>query len=401
MSVIVDSKELKRSVEFIRKFADEHIKILLQEGNIQIIGYNGTWAVSHIDAQGSSDGKEVVVNLKSFQKALKLLEKGSVKLSVEKSVKVKDDIEIRREYLILEQGDTKVQLDTQYYDIPSTPKDEILGSAVFSGDEFVKLYRVVFAAAKMPDRVDILNILVRYIGGSYLTFVATDGYRLSKQVLEASAVRPLEQGMEWKVPAVDLEDVLSVISADAGVAMSLMGDPKKGTYTVIMIGGYDIYIPNYRGSWPRYEGLLEEVSRGKIWVRCSMSDLEKIVDRIVKVGNRLNQAVMYIRPDGKTIIATTNEDDMLVRFKMTCLVENLDHDMVIGFNAGYIRDMLRALKRTGFSGNDRRIHMQISNPRSGAGFLPEGDGSYVYVLMPLNIKESYWLERLSEEVEHV
>ncbi|MDG0971230.1 MAG: DNA polymerase III subunit beta [Porticoccaceae bacterium] len=222
-----------------------------------------------------------------------------------------------------------------------------------------------FAMAQQDVRY-YLNGMLWELSTNKLRVVATDGHRMA-----------LCDG----VCEVEVGETLTAILPRKGI-MELSRLLGEGDVQVSM-GSNHIRItgPDYcftsklvDGAYPDYDRVLPK--GGDKLVTGDCAELKQAFSRTAILSNEKYRGVRILLSDGAIKMVANNPEQEEAEEEVT--VNYVGDDLEIGFNVSYLLDVLNVLK-----GKDIRFTLSDSN--SSALVEDDGDGSAVYVVMPMRL----------------
>lgn len=404
MKARVDKTQLRNAVEFVAQIAGEYLLLDFQESQVRVVGFDGAWGVAFADViEREGEDAQVVLSKRPLRKVLKSIRDGVVDIQVQTVIYYKrdgeDDRKVEKRQCLLHWDKVQALIDPVFVDIPAIPTGDNLSLVMFSGTEFAKMNRVLFAASDDFADLSLCHVLLKPLGEDMFSLVTTDGYRLARQVVRAGLVDVFGKVEgDWLIPVDAVAKVLPILAKEGTVVVNRYRVDKK-TYTMIAAGKYMVYLPDYSGAFPKYEGIINTATSGEVWVTLRAARLDKALALAEKVDKQRRMAVLRITPDS-VFVGIEDMDGVVIRIECTEVevqAEGVEGDLVVAFDARYVREMLKALKvgQPASFWERARVYLQIVSPKQAMAFMPVDDKTYVYVLMPMYMDEEVWRGRLA------
>lgn len=227
--------------------------------------------------------------------------------------------------------------------------------------------RTAFAMAQQDVRY-YLNGMLWEVRQDQVRAVATDGHRM------AMCTRPV---------AVAVNDTLQAILPRKGVLeLSRLVDDIDETVDVtlsanhirVATGDYTFTSKLVDGKFPDYERVLPR--GGNKVVMGPRMELKQAFGRTAILSNEKYRGVRVLLDDGvMTIVANNPEQE---EAEENVGIEYAGSSMEIGFNVGYLVDVLNVL-------DQERVQMTLGDPNSSALMEEPGGGDALYVVMPMRL----------------
>ncbi len=237
------------------------------------------------------------------------------------------------------------------------------------------LSQTIFAASKDETRPTLTGIHFT-LAPEQFDIVSTDLYRLARRT-----IKPTETDIALQIDAEGerqaivsarcLHETQRLLDAESETPAELALGENLVQFT---LGNVKIISRLIEGRFPSYERVVPDSYDKVILVR--VKDLALALRRALVVAREdANRVVFHIN---KNIMTLTAENPDVGRVEEEVEVEVEGDEIEIAFNARYVIDVLEALQ-------SERIRFELTGAFSAAALRPEGDDSYLYVLMPLQI----------------
>lgn len=251
-------------------------------------------------------------------------------------------------------------------DYPSIPELKIKHSITMNLKELKKvLERIVFAAASDETR-PILNSVLFNFKKDYLEIVATDGYRLAREVCETT--NSLKEDLKIIVPKRAATELLR-LSGDHQESIEI-GVATNQIY--FSYGAVKLFSRLIEGNYPDYISILPRDK--SVTLTVSVSSLLQSF-RLASLFSRDSAFSTKLEFKESTLKITAISPQFGRSSNELALNKPVNSPLTISVNAQYVIDVLSVL-----SGD---IELSINNPRSPIIFTLPRNKSYIYLVMPL------------------
>jgi DNA polymerase-3 subunit beta len=231
--------------------------------------------------------------------------------------------------------------------------------------------RVSFAAAR-DDIKPVLTGIKIEIDGNNISFIGTDGLRLSRQIIK------IEKANETKnilVPVRALEELAHIVSdlgnEDDFIEFYVLSDKNQ---VLFRFGEVDLVSRLIDGEFPEYKQIIPTgyKTRSEINKNDFINSL-KVINIIARsvLGNKM---ILDIYKEGKISLSATQSDLGKNQSNLACKVEG--EDIKIAFSAKLLSDVLNHL-------DSEEIVFECSEPVRPGVFKIKGDENFVHLVMPM------------------
>ncbi len=238
-------------------------------------------------------------------------------------------------------------------------------------DLVMAINRVAFAAARDDIKPVLTGVKVE-IDESNVSFVCTDGLRLSRQVIKA------EKGAEKKdilVPVRAFEELAYIVSAldneDEIIEVYVLSDRNQ---VLFRFGEVDLISRLIDGEFPEYKQIIPTgyKTRSEVSKSDFLNSL-KVINIIARsvLGNKM---ILDIYKEGKISLSATQSDLGKNQSNMTCKVEG--EDIKIAFSAKLLSDVLNHV-------DSEEIVFECSEAVRPGVFKIKKDENFVHLVMPM------------------
>lgn len=231
---------------------------------------------------------------------------------------------------------------------------------------------VVFAAASQEETRAVLTGILAILSGKNIEFVATDGRRLAK--------------MKCVIDTESMKDTRFVIPSRILLEMSkFMKDPEsninisiKGGQIFFHIGEIFVMSRMLDGKYPQYSQVIPEKTNRK-FVMGRHRILQSLKRALIMAQEKQNPSLVKISVQKDRLIIRTNTPDLGSAYEEIPIL--LDGDPIdIAFNGIYVIDALINIQ-------DESLVFEMTSSEGPCVIHPEGNDEYIYVVMPVRIKE--------------
>ncbi len=253
-------------------------------------------------------------------------------------------------------------------DFPSIPKIQDGQKYQISPEDFLHGLNSVFYSASISSVKPELSSVYIYKDGEYMTFVATDSFRLAEKKIKTPSSTKINDIL---IPYKNIQDITRVLASfnsttTIHTSKNLISFENNGTYIVSRV--IDGVFPDYRQIIPK-TFTTEAVA------------LKQDILNALKISNifsdKFNQVHLTIDPKGKLFEIQTKNSD--VGENQTIVDAALTGDrMEINFNYKYMSD--------GFQSIDAdSVSLQLNGLNKPVVIKPvSGDQTFLYLVMPMN-----------------
>lgn len=262
-------------------------------------------------------------------------------------------------------------------DFPSVPslKDEKAVLKI-NKDELVKTVNRVGFAAATDDIKPVLTGIKIEIEGSSVSFVATDGLRLSRQIVKLDSAS--EKDLNLLVPVKALQEVAHIIAdfgvekGDEDVKLFFIEDRNQ---VLFRFNDIDIVSRLIDGKFPEYKQIIPTGFKTKCLFGkeefLSSLKVTNIIARTV-LGNKL---ILDIDPSENVVTMSATQSD--VGSNKSSLHGNISGEKIqIAFSARLLSDILNHI-------DGEKVSFECSESVKPGVFQVEGDDSFLHLVMPM------------------
>lgn len=227
--------------------------------------------------------------------------------------------------------------------------------------------RVSFAMAQQDVRY-FLNGMLLEVTSEHVRSVSTDGHRLAQCTLgKGVAGAEKHQAIVPRKTVVELRRLLD--GEEGEVRFSLSENQIR-----VVRGAFGLTGKLIDGRFPDYERVIPRSPA--LSLSGDRDTLNQALQRARILTNEKFPGVKLIVEGEQMTIVANNPEQEEAREEVPVAYEGAN--MQLGFNVGYLQDVLRVL-------GSETIRISMAEPGSSALMEADGDGSAVYVVMPMKI----------------
>src|SRR5262245_32673980 len=231
--------------------------------------------------------------------------------------------------------------------------------------------RVIHAVSQDLSRLSLTGVLWEFEKSKF-GMVATDGHRLAKTVRSEKV--PVGDVKEVIVPGKALQQVQRLTPDDGNIRVAV-----SPSYIMFDLGSTFVHSRLLEGPFPNYRPVIPASNNNKLTVE--REALSQATKRVAILSNSLTHQIKFgVRADAVSLSVSTPD---LGQAEEEVVAAYSGPEMDIGFNAGYLTDILKSM-----GSND--VEFAMDRPDSAAIIRPvqEPDGNEFFaLLMPLRISD--------------
>jgi DNA polymerase-3 subunit beta len=241
-----------------------------------------------------------------------------------------------------------------------------------SGDTLTKMIRRSVYSVARDDTRPVLSGVLWELSQNEMGMVGTDGHRLARMGVTGDLGIKEDQGVI--VPPKALNQILRLVGEGGEVGIAI-----DKAFVGFFVGDTTVYSRRIEGTFPNYKQVIPKNNSNILSV--DRTGLMSAMRRVALLADsKTHKIKMHI---GKGKIKLTASTPDLGEAEEEVPAEYTGEDMVIGYNASYVLDVLK-------SAEGDQIRFELGSP-VGASILkpadePEGE-SYVCLVMPLRLAE--------------
>ncbi len=248
--------------------------------------------------------------------------------------------------------------------------DEAAGTVEFtlSTEEACELIdRVSFAMAQQDVRY-FLNGMLLEVTSEHVRAVSTDGHRLAQFTLD-KGVEGAERHQAI-VPRKTVVELRRLLDGEEGDAQFSLSDNQIR----VGRGAFSLTGKLIDGRFPDYERVIPRDP--PLSFSGDKNTFNQALQRARILTNEKFPGVKLVVEGEQMTIVANNPEQEEAREEVAVVYEG--DNMQLGFNVGYLQDVLRAI-------GSETVRISMAEPGSSALMEGEGDESAVYVVMPMKI----------------
>ncbi|MCK5125317.1 MAG: DNA polymerase III subunit beta [candidate division Zixibacteria bacterium] len=258
-------------------------------------------------------------------------------------------------------------------EFPELPVVNIKKQVTVEAESLINMIKRTTFACSNDETRPALNGVLWQTKGDKMIMVATDGHRLARVSVENKKLKGLNDDVI--IPPKVLDLIPKFISSDKDEIGIIFEENR------IVFNLDDIVVSSrlIEGPYPNYEAVIPEKSDKKMVI--ARTDLASSVRRVSILSNSLTHQVKFGVKNNQLVLSTTNSD-VGGEAKENLVCEYKGETIEIGYNAGYVNDILNKLESD-------EVIFELSTPVS-AGLIYSTDISkedYICLLMPLRLTE--------------
>jgi len=340
-------------------FRTEKGKLLITVTDLEIS--LNTWIGADVQSEGS-----ITVPAKQLSEFINSVSSEKIDVSLNgKTLNIKAEGNI---------GDLNTMAPDDYPSIPSIKSHKVVFK--IDKDELVKtVNRVAFAAAT-DDIKPVLTGVKIEVEGDSASFVATDGLRLSRQIIKLE--EGVDKNIDFLVPVKALQELAHIINdfeVGKGDSFVQVFYIEERNQVLFRFNDVDIISRLIDGKFPEYKQIIPTGSKTKCLFEkedfLSSLKVTNIIARTV-LGNKL---VLDIDAKKETLTMSATQSD--VGSNKSSLDGSISgENLQIAFSARLLSDILSHI-------NDEKISFECSESVKPGVFKIEGDDTFIHLVMPM------------------
>ncbi len=241
-----------------------------------------------------------------------------------------------------------------------------------SGDALDKMIRrSVYSVAK-DDTRPVLSGVLWELSQDELAMVGTDGHRLARMGI--SGKFPVKEATGVIVPPKALHQVARLISADAEIGIAI-----DKAFVGFFVGETIVYSRRIEGTFPNYKQVIPKTNENLL-----VADRNELMSATKRVSlladSKTHKIKMYLSKEGIKLTASTPD---LGEAEEQVPATYTGDEMVIGYNASYIMDVLKTT-------DSEEVKFELGTAVGASILKPSiepDDEAYVCLVMPLRLAE--------------
>lgn len=338
---------------------------VIDESTLKITSYNlDIFYTQDIFIKTVSEGKikKICINPNLLISYLNLFDKNeNVIIEIlENSIKIK---------VKNQESNIQTVSSSNYPDIKNFNLDQDENSLVINSDILIDgIQSVSFAAAISSIKPELSCVLISY-DDDVFNFVATDGFRLveKRKKINKDDIKNIDDFKQILISAKTLNDLLKVIYPNVSISIFL----EKGLFCIRTTDSL-LCVRTVSGLYPNYKAIIPNKF---------ITEIEMQTDDILnalKASNIFSDDFNYVKID-------INDNEIDFYSKNSKIGESFSKQDIVkkgesitqNYNHKYLSDFLNKVKSD-------KITIEISGKTTPTVIKPQGDNSYVYMVMPMN-----------------
>jgi DNA polymerase-3 subunit beta len=265
-------------------------------------------------------------------------------------------------------------------DFPRIPELKADAQLEIEGDALSRLIaRTGYAASTEETRPQLNGVLLQ-ADAEKMLFVATDGHRLSRSIRRAPGGARTDGVI---LPNRALQAISRAAEdATSPVRIEFAAARNQAAFTA-QIGAYRVQILSrlLEGPYPNYEQVIPKTNPREL--KCRRADLMEAVDIVASHADNVTRQVRFSLRKNRLGISSATE---LGAGEHTLDAEYTGDDMDIGYNAGYLLDILRSVPT-------ESVMFRLNSALSAGvvepvGALPQAEEELLCLIMPLRLPDA-------------
>ncbi len=258
-------------------------------------------------------------------------------------------------------------------EFPELPVVNVKKQVKIDAEQLIKMItRTTFACSRDETR-PALNGVLWQTKGDRMTMVATDGHRMARVTAENKTLKGLNDDVI--IPPKVLDLIPKFIGEDTTTVGIIFEENR------IIFNLDDIVVSSrlIEGPYPNFEAVIPAGADKKMII--VKDDLYSSVRRVSILSNSLTHQVKFTVKNNNLVLSTTNTD-VGGEAKETLSCEYKGDSIEIGYNAGYVGDILGKM-------DSDEVIFELSSPVAAGVIYSTTDSKddYLCLLMPLRLTE--------------
>ena len=229
------------------------------------------------------------------------------------------------------------------------------------------LRKTIYAVAREDNRYALMGMDF-IIANHVLTFVSTDGRRLSKISAELGADVKLKR--DFIVPLKAVDELQKMLGEEGDVRIFLAKNQ-----VAFQLDGVLLVSRLIDGTFPDYERVIPESSPEK--VELDRRECFHMVRRAALLASDQTNLVRLAFSKGQLVMTSSSPELGEARVSMPAKYEG--KDVEIAFNPDFLKDVLSSM-------DEDVIHIELTDSLSPG--VVRGEGTFLHVLMPMRLQDT-------------
>ncbi|MGE5197342.1 MAG: DNA polymerase III subunit beta [Deltaproteobacteria bacterium] len=265
-----------------------------------------------------------------------------------------------------------IETESCQFKIMGLPREEFPKLPEFQNKEVIKIEQAILKqmlnltsfAVSFDETRYILNGILFKIIKNNLTLVATDGKRLA--IIERKIKQDMEKDIQIIVPIKTIHELNRNLKDEQDVSLVL-----GSNQALFDLGGIEVISRLIEGEFPDYRQVIPPVSDNRM--RADREQLLLAIKRAALLSTPDYQAVKMEIFRDKLVVSKSTPD--IGESQETLTVEYAGKEMAIGFNPGYLIDVLKNL-------HDEQVAFELTDTEKPGVIRVNG---YVYIVLPMRL----------------
>lgn len=274
-----------------------------------------------------------------------------------------------------ENGEMKVETENYHTiiktlpaeEFPQIPQIEERNQLSLPAQEFKgALDQVSFAASTNQTQPEISGVMLN-VQNTELKVVATDRYRLAEKKVFLDKQAGFEQ--QVVLPQKTAQEISRVIGSQADSLQISLNPTQAG----FIIGQTTVISRLVDGQYPDYGQIIPTQFNAQVTVQ------RKALVNALRAGGIFSQnsssvSLVFSKESSNLVLTSESADLGKSKVEVQAEIEGESGNLLLNFH--YLLDSLNAIDK-------ERVVIKIIDDNSPAILLPEGDASYIYLVMPI------------------
>ncbi len=210
-----------------------------------------------------------------------------------------------------------------------------------------------------------------------ITTVATDGKRLSLKKLEVTDFIKEDNTLLPIKGLLELRKIVASLKSDVDIEVRFSPSQAFFIFDDVVVG-----IRSVDSTFPDYTRVIPQ--GGTTFSECSVLDLRSAVECADIVAKQHGRVVVFrLSPGGSFVVEAKAEGIGEVKEELDAIIDG--EPLVVGFNAGYILDLLKVI-------GSEKVKMTFNGSKGQMLAEIPGTNDFMYILMPVALDEGYSTE---------
>jgi DNA polymerase-3 subunit beta len=240
------------------------------------------------------------------------------------------------------------------------------------GDALDKMIRRSIYSVAKDDTRPVLSGVLWELSQDELAMVGTDGHRLARMGI--SGKFPIEESTGVIVPPKALHQVARLITAEGDIGIAI-----DKAFVGFFVGDTIVYSRRIEGTFPNYKQVIPKTNQNILIA--SRDQLMSATKRVsLLADSKTHKIKMYLSKEGVKLTASTPD---LGEAEERVPADYTGEEMVIGYNASYILDVLKTT-------DSDEVRFELGTAVGASILKPStepGEEAYVCLVMPLRLAE--------------